>query len=76
MTVIAIPAGMHHYVNGQASGWSVYPVKSGRWQWSAYGPHGGSMGSAATEPEARAAAQREADWLGKGIARDDAVARP
>jgi hypothetical protein len=42
-----------------ATGWLIYRAPFGTgWQWSAYGPRGGTQGSAASEEEAEMKAQR------------------
>ena len=70
---VATPAGVHRNVNGVASGWGVSrPVPGGRWHWSAYGPRGSTMSTAATHAEAAEKASREAERL-RGM--HDAVAR-
>lgn len=51
---------------GSASGWSVYDAPSGTgFQWSAYGPGGGTHGSAKTRAEAQRKAQAECEHLKK-----------
>jgi hypothetical protein len=45
--------------SGMATGWLVYrPTFGTGWQWSAYGPRGGTQGSAASKEEAEMKAQR------------------
>ena len=53
---------------GAAFGWSVFPNTHGEWQFSVYGPRGGSMGVAVTEQEAVDKATRALDALRKGWA--------
>jgi hypothetical protein len=48
-----------HSTGSYASGWNVYRNElAGRWQWSAYGPNGGTHGEARTESMAREKAQQ------------------
>jgi len=57
-----IPDSSAH-VRGHAEGWSVYQETSGRWRWSAYGPRGGSMGTADNEMQAHGLARRALESL-------------
>ena len=48
---------------GTASGWSVWRLGVRRWQWSAYGPNGGSHGFSTTEEKAIKCARAQYEML-------------
>lgn len=54
-----------------AFGWNVHRLGPHRWGWSAYGSRGGNTGTAASEADARAAAQRSADDLSRPRTTED-----